>query len=229
MSWTWLDPDSQTAVVREESVLYAGLAPSGGIVFDPDTALWTGSLTDVRQQATNPWSTPGRSPYGGYGYGSYGPHGGGDEDKGAGAYESDWRESLAVRSGGLPARRMNWMSSGRILEVRTRIELQSDGAGQIVLVNGLGVAIEQAWVLGPHGSLRLPSGSLSPGAKATLVPAPTPVDFGEARAPRWLEAQLAEPGSYVLFVESNPWLELGISDPDNRDDLHIVTGRATLP
>ncbi|MBI4617984.1 MAG: hypothetical protein HY720_30530 [Planctomycetes bacterium] len=227
VSWTWLDRENDLAIIRSESVLYAGLAPSEGLVFDPGTAVHAIDRSVVLEE----WDRK-PSPYGyphHYGY----PYG--EPEESGRAYEIDWSEGQALRSGGLPSRRLTWLFTGQVVPVRAELVLEKTGDGGYELVNGLPVAIRSGYVVRSSSAVLGRSdlwhlqGPVEPGGRGSLAPGGPSSRLPED-VPAWVGREVAkEPGEFFVVLSSNPWLDLGLEETEAEEDFHFLSGRLEFP
>ncbi|MFN7971944.1 MAG: hypothetical protein U0166_06285 [Acidobacteriota bacterium] len=149
----------------------------------------------------------------------------------------DWSTCQHHRGGVVPARtpvHFSWRSDA---ERRERLEIHPTMAGGIEVVNGLSVAIEDLYVASDDGHIFRGRARIGSGSRATLEPAPElGATIGSYKALRtrllapWYgfrEAdpfELLVPGSYVAFVERNPFIDPGIGRPRYRKPSGTVFG-----
>jgi hypothetical protein len=141
--------------------------------------------------------------------------------------ELDYSRTQHFTEGLLQSRTPANVESIAVGSARQRLLVTRAGTG-LEVVNGLGATIRTLTVRDAATSYALAS-PLAEGGRATLQAVgavlPSLVDTLHPAALRFdAIARERRPGSYVAVLDRSPFVEAGVTDPEERDSAHVVLG-----
>jgi hypothetical protein len=215
---TVLDERCHRATSLGHLSFYCPLTPSAGLHFSTDT--------DVARLETQPnW----RRYVGRYSTGE------------SGLRRVDWTNDQHLTTGWVTARVPAYFQIRKNEDRRERLNIEKKPDGSFAVVNALGANIQRLYYADASGRI-FEATEIAQGAERTLTPTDQKAagqGFTSLRqlfaSPDWLAkfidlkdakdySPLLVPGSYIAFLENNPFVESPIAGANSQDSVAIVCG-----